>query len=143
MIWSTRRRWKLDESAAEFVHTVLTRATSLVIIVFDPMGTDADIIESLRNLRRDRLLFWTAEAESSWIQCVGPNLGTDEKRTALARGNPLAASRTYACSTSMLLCCDTSRILKTEAPRRAALVRKPARSEWAPKSAGLSPSPAA
>jgi len=96
VIWSTRRRWKLDESAAEFVHTVLTRATSLVIIVFDPMGTDADIIESLRNLRRDRLLFWTAEAESSWIQCVGPNLGTDEKRTALARGNPLAASRHHA-----------------------------------------------
>lgn len=30
--------------------------------------------------------------------------------------------------------CYASRILNTEAPRRAALVRKPARSEWAPKS---------
>jgi hypothetical protein len=39
----------------------------------------------------------------------------------------------------MLLCRDTSRILNTEAPRRAALVRKPARREWAPKSAALSP----
>jgi hypothetical protein len=37
------------------------------------------------------------------------------------------------------LCRLTSRILNTEAPRRAALVRKPARGEWAPKSAALSP----
>jgi hypothetical protein len=43
----------------------------------------------------------------------------------------------------MLLCRDTSRILNTEAPRRAALVRKPARKEWAPKSDALSASRAA
>jgi hypothetical protein len=36
---------------------------------------------------------------------------------------------------SIDLCRDTSRILNTEAPRRAALVRKPARRECAPKSA--------
>jgi hypothetical protein len=35
----------------------------------------------------------------------------------------------------MLLCRDTSRILNTLAPRRAALVRNPARKECAPKSA--------
>jgi hypothetical protein len=34
----------------------------------------------------------------------------------------------------MDLCRDTSRILNTEAPRRAALVRNPARRGWAPKS---------
>jgi hypothetical protein len=34
---------------------------------------------------------------------------------------------------------ETSRILNTDAPRRAALVRNPARREWAPKSAGFNP----
>jgi hypothetical protein len=34
----------------------------------------------------------------------------------------------------------TSGILNTEAPRRAALVRKPARNEWAPKPEALRPS---
>jgi hypothetical protein len=37
----------------------------------------------------------------------------------------------------MDLCRDTSRILNTDAPRQAALVKKPARSEWAPKSVAL------
>src|SRR5215468_10042800 len=39
----------------------------------------------------------------------------------------------------MLLCLDTSRILNTEAPRRAALVKNPLRSEWAPIVALSSP----
>jgi hypothetical protein len=39
----------------------------------------------------------------------------------------------------MLLCRDTSRILNTVAPRRAAPVRKPALRECAPKSAVFSP----
>ena len=50
-----------------------------------------------------------------------------------------SASRTYACKTSIDLCRDTSRILNTDAPRRAALVRKPERSECAPKSVAFDP----
>jgi hypothetical protein len=37
------------------------------------------------------------------------------------------------------LCRDTSRILNTQAPRRAPLVRNQGRSEWAPKSSGFNP----
>ena len=40
---------------------------------------------------------------------------------------------------SIDLCLDTSRILNTDAPRRAALVRKPDRSECAPKSVAFQP----
>jgi hypothetical protein len=50
-----------------------------------------------------------------------------------------SASRTQACKTSIDLCLDTSRILNTDAPRRAALVRKPDRSECAPKSVAFQP----
>jgi hypothetical protein len=45
-------------------------------------------------------------------------------KVAPCRHDPgTSASRTYAYSTSMLLCRLTSRILNTDAPRRAALVR--------------------
>lgn len=71
VIWQTSRRWALDESAAEFVHTVLTRATSLAVIVLDPAETPDDVRAALRCLRSDRLLFWDQSSETAWMQMIG------------------------------------------------------------------------
>lgn len=68
VVWPTDKRWSLDETASEFVHTVLTRATSLAIIVFDPSATDADTMDALGRLSQDRLLFWTEAAENEWTR---------------------------------------------------------------------------
>ncbi|QGG94372.1 P-loop NTPase family protein [Actinomarinicola tropica] len=71
VIWQTSRRWALDESAAEFVHTVLTRATALAIIVVDEAETPDDVRDALRCLRADRLLFWDASSERTWMRMIG------------------------------------------------------------------------
>lgn len=66
VVWSTGSVWELDEGAAEFAHTVLTRAVSLAVIVLDEDGSRDEILATVARLRPDRLLFWDEAAEQAW-----------------------------------------------------------------------------
>lgn len=66
VVWSTGSVWELDEGAAEFTHTVLTRAMSLAIIILDEHGTRDEVLQATARLRPDRLLFWDESAEHAW-----------------------------------------------------------------------------
>ncbi|MGY6502453.1 MAG: hypothetical protein ACXIVQ_16330 [Acidimicrobiales bacterium] len=70
VIWRTRQIWELDESVAEFVHTTLTRPTSLAVVLVDPDNTPLPVRTALSQLRVERLLFWDDAADRTWRDLV-------------------------------------------------------------------------
>jgi DNA helicase II / ATP-dependent DNA helicase PcrA len=61
VIWSTGSFLNADESLDEWIYTILSRTTGiLVILLSDRMNADA--AHALRQLRQDRLLPWTPQA---------------------------------------------------------------------------------
>lgn len=62
VIWSTRYRLNADESHEEWIYTILSRTTGILVILLSESPTpEAERV--LTRLRRDRLLPWTAHAE--------------------------------------------------------------------------------
>jgi len=67
VVWSVQAKLpRLDENVLEWVYTVLTRATKLLIIAGTPAALD-EFKEPLRFVRQDRLLFWNAQTKK-WFQ---------------------------------------------------------------------------
>src|SRR5690606_14785060 len=73
VVWRTSDRIPSDESAEQTVHTILTRARSLAVIMLDPSATPNDVVPALAAIRQNRLLFWTKSAEAAWNDLVGLN----------------------------------------------------------------------
>lgn len=65
VIFSSRSLPLPGEVAAEWVYTTLTRTKCLLVFVLWPDG-NKQVHSALRYLRRDRLLFWTHEAEAAF-----------------------------------------------------------------------------
>lgn len=69
VLWSTRAILDVDEAKGEWVYTILTRTTTLLVIVLS-VSTQPEIAELVGVLRRDRLLFWTEAAEKAFDRLV-------------------------------------------------------------------------
>lgn len=63
VVWSTRASMPVDESVEEWIYTILSRTTSLLVIALSAT-TAPNISEVVARLRKDRLLFWTPDAEA-------------------------------------------------------------------------------
>lgn len=72
VVWSTSRSLAGDETTAEWIYTILSRTTGLLVIWLTPDPAEA-VRKVVAALRRDRLLFWTREAESAFDQLKVPN----------------------------------------------------------------------
>ncbi|MEI6871214.1 MAG: UvrD-helicase domain-containing protein [Verrucomicrobiota bacterium] len=69
IVWPSASELTADESAAEWVYTILTRTCALCIIIVDRQGTRGSAAKALRALRPDRLLFWDQEAFTAFETC--------------------------------------------------------------------------
>lgn len=94
VVWSTGARIATDESVAEWIYTILTRATSLVVIALSP-STPENVRSVVASLRADRLLFWTSEAERAFeaLMAGGEADVPTIQSAALQRGDPLDLAR--------------------------------------------------
>jgi len=65
IIWSTRAAMPGDESTAEWIYTIVSRTTSVLILVLSER-TPGPVRRVVSQLRRDRLLFWSENAEATF-----------------------------------------------------------------------------
>ena len=66
--WSTQTNIPRRETEAEWVYTVLTRTTGVVVIAIS-QNTDARLRSIVGRLREDRLLFWSEKAHHEFREC--------------------------------------------------------------------------
>jgi len=65
VIWSTRAEIPVLETTAEWIYTILTRTTGLVIVALSAK-TRPDVRSIVGRLDQKRLLFWTEEAQAEF-----------------------------------------------------------------------------
>lgn len=65
VIWPTSCLMGASSTAAEWIYTILTRTTTLLVIVLQA-NTDPRVVEAVQHLRRDRLLFWDRSDEEAF-----------------------------------------------------------------------------
>lgn len=66
--WSTQTNIPRRETEAEWVYTVLTRTTGVVVIAIS-QNTDARLRSIVGRLREDRLMFWSEKAHQEFRDC--------------------------------------------------------------------------
>jgi SAM-dependent methyltransferase len=66
--WSTQTDIPRRETEAEWVYTVLTRTTGVVVIAIS-QNTDARLRSIVGRLREDRLMFWSEKAHQEFREC--------------------------------------------------------------------------
>lgn len=66
--WSTQTNIPRRETEAEWVYTVLTRTTGVVVIAIS-QNTDARLRSIVGRLREDRLMFWSEKAHQEFREC--------------------------------------------------------------------------
>jgi len=66
--WSTQTDIPRRETEAEWVYTVLTRTTGVVVIAIS-QNTDARLRSIVGRLREDRLMFWSEKAHHEFREC--------------------------------------------------------------------------
>ena len=66
--WSTQTNIPRRETEAEWVYTVLTRTTGVVVIAIS-QNTDARLRSIVGRLREDRLMFWSEKAHHEFREC--------------------------------------------------------------------------
>lgn len=71
VVWSTRVPFPTDESEEEWAYTILSRTTSLLVIVVIPGESDPEQVRITRLLRRDRLMPWDERA-ADWLGEAAP-----------------------------------------------------------------------
>jgi len=69
IVWPSASDLKVDESAPEWIYTILTRTCALCIIIVDGAATRGPAVKALKQLRHDRLLFWDQEAFNAFETC--------------------------------------------------------------------------
>jgi hypothetical protein len=57
VVWSTRINVEKKEELVNFVYTILTRTSSILIIAVFP-EMDSDVIDMVKKLKKNRLIFW-------------------------------------------------------------------------------------
>jgi hypothetical protein len=62
VVWSTRAEIDADDSLLEWIYTILTRTTGVLIVLLS-VETPEEVRRILGRLREDRVLPWTAQAE--------------------------------------------------------------------------------
>lgn len=83
VVLSTRANIPHDDSLHEWIYTVLTRTTALLVIALS-QGTRPELREVISLLRSDRLLFWNEAAEdvfTSWVQSPAVSPGRRESHS--------------------------------------------------------------
>ncbi len=65
VVWSTKSRIGSDEDQFQFIYTILTRTTSLLIVaLFDNISMSCK--EAISKFREDRLIFWDQASENQY-----------------------------------------------------------------------------
>ncbi len=78
VLWSTRAEIPLVETAPEWIYTILTRTTGVVVIALSE-HTPTHIKTIVGHLDSTRLLFWTQHAENEFRRWQGLVGGADDQ----------------------------------------------------------------
>ena len=65
VVWSTGRSLRSDDTSAEWIYTILSRTTGLLVIRIDA-ETPPDIARVISQRDSKRLMFWTRRAEEAF-----------------------------------------------------------------------------
>lgn len=78
VLWSTRKDIEYKEEVAEFVYTILSRTSGILIIALTSM-TLSKYNKVINLLRKDRLILWDKETAEKYLTfCVEPETTMDE-----------------------------------------------------------------
>lgn len=78
VLWSTRKDIEYKEEVAEFVYTILSRTSGILIIALTSM-TLSKYNKVINLLRKDRLILWDKETAKRFLTfCVEPEITIDE-----------------------------------------------------------------
>ena len=87
VLWSTDSDLPSNEATQEWIYTILTRSTCLVVVVLSD-AADPAVRSAVSRLRRDRLQFFTREAAESFDAWVAERRRADKQALASAVKQP-------------------------------------------------------
>lgn len=73
VVWSTRIPNPSDQASKEWIYTLMTRTTYLLVICLW-RETPEEYLEIIRTLREDRLMIWDCESETIYKELISSHL---------------------------------------------------------------------